>query len=104
MRSLYTLHKKVAGPEAYGQAITEDLYKPQEVVVRVYVLRGHDLRPHSSTGNIDPYVTAQLGRHKQGNRKVLSLLGSAFRSRGVFCLPPKAPLIASAAHNQPPHN
>ena len=36
-----------------------EAFKPREVMVRVYVLKGFDLRPHSLSGNIDPCVKSE---------------------------------------------
>eukprot|EP00741_Cyanophora_paradoxa_P022431 tig00021489_g21657.t1 len=41
------------------------LFTPQEVVVRVYVLRGLDLTPKDDLNNLsDPYLILELGKHK----------------------------------------
>ena len=42
---------------------------PDRVLVRLYVLRGASLRPTNSAGLADPYIIAELGTRKQGERK-----------------------------------
>ena len=49
--------------------MTAELFAPQEVMVRVYVLEAAALRPTSLSGNVDAYVTVQLGRQKQSSRQ-----------------------------------
>eukprot|EP01006_Ploeotia_vitrea_P043964 TRINITY_DN66795_c5_g1_i1.p1 TRINITY_DN66795_c5_g1~~TRINITY_DN66795_c5_g1_i1.p1 ORF type:complete len:1371 (-),score=823.25 TRINITY_DN66795_c5_g1_i1:1409-5521(-) len=39
------------------------LYRPKQYVVRVYILKGHQLTPQDSNGFSDPYVIVSTGQH-----------------------------------------
>ncbi|VDP86365.1 unnamed protein product [Echinostoma caproni] len=42
---------------------------PEEVIVRVYVVRGIDLQPTDSSGLADPYVEVRVGDKKEDSKK-----------------------------------
>ncbi len=47
---------------------TQELLKPRDVFVRVYVLTGIRLNPKDSNGKSDPYLVARLGDQEISTR------------------------------------
>ncbi|CAF1400978.1 unnamed protein product, partial [Didymodactylos carnosus] len=39
----------------------------EECIVRIYIIRAHDLQPHDTSGKSDPYIEIELGKTKLDN-------------------------------------
>ncbi|XP_074066135.1 fer-1-like protein 5 [Macrotis lagotis] len=59
---------KQASPPRQFQNLSEKESRPQQCLVRVYVIRAINLQPKDNHGLCDPYVILKLGKTELGNR------------------------------------
>ena len=52
----------------YFTSKVEEKRKPVDCLVRVYIIRGIDLKPKDPNGKADPYVIVELGKQKRSNK------------------------------------